>query len=234
MGLFGLQRVPCGPLWRDFVLLFGWLSVFFCLVASCLHAKHKKIMARSGLCPFLVLDLPFFRGFWGQFSAHCGAFGIASSGSPALQICPVSWVSCGAGGSDRLGLGFLIGAPSGSPWCFHVCFFDMSFCALCGPLGWRLQKDAAPGGWPRRGSCCVFGFLIVARIGAAGGWSGAGGRLSVFAACASNLGVYVAFEGIRKPTRTGSAGSKYSPSDGAFFGAFRPLSVWLRVPLACW
>lgn len=42
MGLFGLQRVPCGPLWRDFVLLFGWLSVFFCLVASRLHAKHKK------------------------------------------------------------------------------------------------------------------------------------------------------------------------------------------------
>lgn len=113
MGLFGLQRVPRGPLWRDFVLLFGWLSVFFCLVASCLHAKHKKIMARSGLCPFLVLDLPFFRGFWGRFSAHCGALGVASSGSPALQICPVSWVSCAAGGSDRLGLGFLIGAPSG-------------------------------------------------------------------------------------------------------------------------
>ena len=63
-------------------------------------------------------------------------------------------------------------------------------------------------GWPRRGSCCVFDFLIVARIGAAGGWSGAGGRLSVFAACASNLGVFVASEGIRKPTRTGSAGTK--------------------------
>lgn len=158
-------------------------------------------MARSGFSPFLVLDLPFFRGFWGRFSAHCGALGVASSGSPALQICPVSWVSCAAGGSDRLGLGFLIGAPSG---------------------------------WPRRGSCCVFGFLIVARIGAAGGRSGAGGRLSVFVACASNLGVFVASNGIRKPTRTGSAGSKCSLSGGAFFGAFRPLSVWLRVPLACW
>ena len=113
MGLFGLQRVLCGPLWRVFVLLLGKLPVSFRLVASCIHAKHKKIVARSGFSPFLVLDLPFFSGFWGRFSAHCGAFGVASSGSPALQFCPVSWVSCAAGGSDRLGLGFLIGAPSG-------------------------------------------------------------------------------------------------------------------------
>lgn len=67
MGLFGLQRGLYGPLWLVFVLLFGWLSVFLRLVASCIHAKHKKNVARSGFSPFLVLDLPFFRVFGVDF-----------------------------------------------------------------------------------------------------------------------------------------------------------------------
>ena len=150
-------------------------------MASCFHGKAKnngKIWIKTPCRVGFALDLLFSRGFRVSFTAQRGALGVSSSRSPARHICPFSWVSCGVGGSDRLGLGFLIGAPSGPAWCFPVCFFDMSFCALCGSLGWRLQKDAAaPGGWPQCGPCCVFGFLIVARIGAAGGWSGAGGRV---------------------------------------------------------
>ena len=103
-------------------------------MASHFHGKAKnngKIWKKTRCGVGFALDLLFSRGFRVSFTAQPRALGVSSSRSPALHICLFSWVSCGVGGSDRLGLGFLIGAPSGPAWCFPVCFFDMSFCALC-------------------------------------------------------------------------------------------------------